>query len=66
MGEAGIGVLPDRLLCGAAVLEHQLLSHGTRHTVLLQELPGTSVTCDAATPVVTHCSKANLPGKHMF
>jgi len=65
MGEAGVGVLPHRLLCAAAVLEHQLVSHGTRHTVLLQELPGTSVTCDVA-PVVTHCSKANLPGKHMF
>lgn len=61
MGEAGVGVLPHCLLCGAAVLEHQLLSHGTRHTVLLQELPGTSVTCNQATPAVTHCSKANLP-----
>ncbi len=61
MGEAGVGVLPHRLLCAAAVLEHQLVSHGTRHTVLLQELPGTSVTCNQAAPAAAHCSKANLP-----
>ena len=62
MGEAGVGVLPDRLLCAAAEPEHQPLSHGTRHTVLLQKLPGTSVTCNQATPAVTNCSKASLPG----